>query len=185
MGQQQLLLIILGVIVVGIAVAVGITMFNDSATSANRDAVTNDLVNLASRAQQYYRRPTALGGGGGSFTGLTIKHLTKTNGSSMINGNGEYTVQAKFQGKSSSTTFTESKLIEKLNVTAFNITRMTNSTLDFGTARMGVRVIFMSSSNQSQMAIATDKLDIEITGGGGTSNYTGNVANMMQLNVNY
>ena len=95
MGQQQLLLIILGVIVVGIAVAVGITMFNDSATSANRDAVTNDLINLASRAQQFYRRPTALGGGGGSFSGLSssgIKLLTKTSGTSMINGNGEYTI---------------------------------------------------------------------------------------------
>ena len=94
MGQQQLLLIILGVIVVGIAVAVGITMFNDSATSANRDAVTNDLVNLASRAQQYYRRPTALGGGGGDFSGLSgsIKLLTKTSGTSMINGNGEYVI---------------------------------------------------------------------------------------------
>jgi Tfp pilus assembly protein PilE len=96
MGQQQLLLIILGVIVVGIAVAVGITMFNDSAVSANRDAVTNDLVNLASRAQQYYRRPTALGGGGGSFANLSagsgMKLLTKTSGSSMTNGNGTYTI---------------------------------------------------------------------------------------------
>jgi Tfp pilus assembly protein PilE len=94
MGQQQLLLIILGVIVVGIAVAVGITMFNDSATSANRDAVTNDLINLASRAQQFYRRPTALGGGGGSFAGLSgnIQLLTKTSGSSMVNGNGTYTI---------------------------------------------------------------------------------------------
>ena len=71
MGQQQLLLIILGVIVVGIAVAVGITMFTDNAVNANRDAVTNDLVNLAARAQQFYRRPTALGGGGNSFIGLT------------------------------------------------------------------------------------------------------------------
>ena len=95
MGQQQLLLIILGVIVVGIAVAVGITMFNDSAVSANRDAVTNDLVNLASRAQQYYRRPTALGGGGGSFLNLAtdgMKLITKTSGASMINGNGTYTI---------------------------------------------------------------------------------------------
>ncbi len=96
MGQQQLLLIILGVIVVGIAVAVGITMFNDSAVSANRDAVTNDLVNLASRGQQYYRRPTALGGGGGSFANLTagsgMKLLTKTSGSAMTNGNGTYTI---------------------------------------------------------------------------------------------
>ena len=89
MGQQQLLLIILGVIVVGIAVAVGITMFTDNAVNANRDAVTNDLVNLAARAQQYYRRPTALGGGGNSFVGLTADAagLTKlTNRASNANG---------------------------------------------------------------------------------------------------
>jgi hypothetical protein len=93
MGQQQLLLIILGVIVVGIAVAVGITMFTDSAVNANRDAVTNDLVNLAARAQQYFRRPTALGGGGNSFVGLTADAagLTKlTNRAS--NANGTYSI---------------------------------------------------------------------------------------------
>jgi Tfp pilus assembly protein PilE len=86
MGQQQLLLIILGVIVVGIAVAVGITMFQDNAVSANRDAVTNDLVNLAARAQQYYRRPTALGGGQGSFATCTLAQLT----SKPTNANGSY-----------------------------------------------------------------------------------------------
>ncbi len=93
MGQQQLLLIILGVIVVGIAVAVGITMFQDSAMSANRDAVTNDLVNLASNAQQYYRRPVSLGGGGSSFVGLTadaagLARLT----AKPTNANGSYSV---------------------------------------------------------------------------------------------
>jgi Tfp pilus assembly protein PilE len=89
MGQQQLLLIILGVIVVGIAVAVGITMFSDSAINANRDALTNDLVNLASRAQQFYRRPVALGGGGNDFTKLTlITQLTN----SATNANGTYTL---------------------------------------------------------------------------------------------
>jgi Tfp pilus assembly protein PilE len=94
MGQQQLLLIILGVIVVGIAVAVGITMFQDNAVSANRDAVTNDLVNLASRAQQYYRRPTALSGGGNSFVGLTADAagLAKLTSKSS-NANGTYSVQ--------------------------------------------------------------------------------------------
>lgn len=71
MGQQQLLLIILGVIIVGIAVAVGITMFQDNAVSANKDAVTNDLVQLAAKAQQYYRKPASLGGGGNSFAALT------------------------------------------------------------------------------------------------------------------
>lgn len=89
MGQQQLLLIILGVIVVGIAVAVGITMFADNAVSANKDAVTNDLVNLASRAQQYYRRPFALGGGQGSFGTLTaLSQLT----AKPSNANGTYSL---------------------------------------------------------------------------------------------
>ncbi|MDH4069199.1 MAG: hypothetical protein OEV30_02130 [Ignavibacteria bacterium] len=90
MGQQQLLLIILGVIVVGIAVAVGITMFQDNAVSANRDAVTNDLVNLAARAQQYYRRPTALGGGQGSFATIQLNHLT----SKPSNANGSYVLSS-------------------------------------------------------------------------------------------
>ncbi len=90
MGQQQLLLIILGVIVVGIAVAVGITMFSDNAVSANRDAVSNDLVNLAARAQQYYRRPEALGGGGGDFLGLSLDKLTNMPGGK--NANGTYTL---------------------------------------------------------------------------------------------
>ena len=96
MGQQQLLLIILGVIVVGIAVAVGITMFTDSATSANRDAITNDLVNLSSRAQQYYRRPKSLAGGGNTFTGLTMGQLSNAAGSnsSFTNANGSYVLSS-------------------------------------------------------------------------------------------
>jgi Tfp pilus assembly protein PilE len=97
MGQQQLLLIILGVIVVGIAVAVGITMFKDSAVSANRDAVTNDLMNLAAQAQQYYRRPSALGGGQGSFLGLTADATGLRKLTSMLNGtnaNGTYSISA-------------------------------------------------------------------------------------------
>jgi len=43
MGQQQLLLIVLGVIIVGIAVVVGINLFNANATNANRDGVISDL----------------------------------------------------------------------------------------------------------------------------------------------
>jgi len=69
MGQQQLLLIVLGVIIVGIAVVVGINVFTASSYQANRDALTADLTNLAAMAQQYYRKPTALGGGGNKFTG--------------------------------------------------------------------------------------------------------------------
>jgi Tfp pilus assembly protein PilE len=71
MGQQQLLLIILGVIIVGIAVAVGITMFQDNSVSSNRDAMANDLMHLAAKAKHYYKRPTSMGGGSYSFAGLS------------------------------------------------------------------------------------------------------------------
>ena len=93
MGQQQLLLIILGVIVVGIAVVVGISMFQDNAISANRDAVTNDLVNLGARAQQFYRRPVSLGGGGNNFATLTMDKLAgPIGGGSWTNPNGTYSI---------------------------------------------------------------------------------------------
>jgi hypothetical protein len=72
MGQQQLLLIVLGVIVVGIAVVVGINLFNANATSANRDGVISDLNNLSAMGQQYYKKPTSMGGGGNAFTGWTV-----------------------------------------------------------------------------------------------------------------
>ncbi len=85
MGQQQLLLIVLGVIIVGIAVVVGINVFTASSSQANRDAVIADLTNLASLAQQYYRKPTALAGGGNTFTGWTIPSVLATT------GNGTYT----------------------------------------------------------------------------------------------
>jgi hypothetical protein len=72
MGQQQLLLIVLGVIVVGIAIVVGINLFNANAISANRDGVSSDLQNLAAMAHQYYVKPTSMGGGGNLFAGWTI-----------------------------------------------------------------------------------------------------------------
>ncbi len=82
MGQQQLLLIIVGVIITGIAIAVGISIFQANASGVNRDAVWNDLNHLGARAQQYYRKPRALGGGDLSFTGfkLTGKETKNDNG---------------------------------------------------------------------------------------------------------
>ena len=67
MGQQQLLLIVLGVIVVGIAVVVGINLFNANAVSSNRDGVVSDLNNLGAMAQQHYKKPGSMGGGANAF----------------------------------------------------------------------------------------------------------------------
>ena len=91
MGQQQLLLIVLGVIVVGIAVVVGINLFTANAVSSNRDGVVADLTNLATNCQQFYRKPTAMGGGGYTFTGFTIPAEIDT----TPNGNYAATVAAQ------------------------------------------------------------------------------------------
>ena len=72
MGQQQLLLIVLGVIIVGIAIVVGINVFTSSAASSNRDSLVSSCATLGALAQLYYRKPTALGGGSSTFTGWTV-----------------------------------------------------------------------------------------------------------------
>ena len=88
MGQQQLLLIIVGTVIVGIAIAVAISLFNSQASATNRDEVTNDLAQLATVAQAYYRKPRILAGGGRSFGGLRLRDLTSSpNNPRNLNGN--------------------------------------------------------------------------------------------------
>jgi len=91
MGQQQLLLIVLGVIIVGIAVVVGINVFTASSVEANRNAVIADLTTVASMAQQYYRKPAAMGGGDRTFTGWDIPSQLQ----STANGSYAATVAAQ------------------------------------------------------------------------------------------
>ncbi len=88
MGSQQLLLIILGMVIVGIAVVVGISLFNDHASATNRDAVANDLVHASSIAQMYRKKPATQGGGGGSFIGFDLRNAIRE----LRNNNGTYVV---------------------------------------------------------------------------------------------
>ncbi|HUL45189.1 MAG TPA: hypothetical protein VLY03_12625 [Bacteroidota bacterium] len=92
MGQQQLLLIILGVIVVGIAIAVGISQFSAHSTQANKDGVTSSLVNIAANAYQYKIRPTTMGGGGGAYDNYVIPSKMATD------NNGTYTLTSASGG---------------------------------------------------------------------------------------
>jgi hypothetical protein len=64
MGTQQLLLIVLGVIIVGIAIAVGITIFNNQAYNNNRQAVATELNTYGTNAMQWWKTPTSQGGAG-------------------------------------------------------------------------------------------------------------------------
>ncbi len=63
MGLQQILMIVLSVVIVGVAIAGGITLFNEKAKEANRRAVVQDMYNIATLALAYRRTPATHGGG--------------------------------------------------------------------------------------------------------------------------
>ena len=92
MGQQQLLLIILGVIIVGIAIAVGLQLFQAGSIGANSDAVQNDLMNIAAHADQHRIRPAAMGGGAGAFDVSNQGNEYQLPERLRLTGNGEYSV---------------------------------------------------------------------------------------------
>ncbi|MDD4309853.1 MAG: hypothetical protein PHO32_05690 [Candidatus Cloacimonetes bacterium] len=65
MGTQQILLIVLSVIIVGVAIAVGISMFNSQAYNSNKTAIASDAQSFATQVVQYYKTPQSQGGFGG------------------------------------------------------------------------------------------------------------------------
>lgn len=72
MGSQQLMLLVLGVIIVGVAIAVGINYFRMNSIEEKRDLLANECATLANQAIAYYKKPSSFGGGGGSFIGWQI-----------------------------------------------------------------------------------------------------------------
>lgn len=99
MGQQQLLLLVLGIVIVGLAVVVGIQAFGENQRRANQDAMINDAIRIASDAQAWALKPVAFGGNAGrqgvtTFDGLTFQRLgyTVDNVPEYSNINGTYTL---------------------------------------------------------------------------------------------
>ena len=66
MGTQQILMIVLSVIIVGAAVAVGIQMFDTQATNSQRTAIAADIQNFGAQVLAFSRTPTSMGGGKGA-----------------------------------------------------------------------------------------------------------------------
>lgn len=105
MGQQQLLLLVLGAIIVGLAIVVGINLFGQGAVKANEDAVRQDILSMMARAEEYYRKPITLGGAGKTADSLATISWAKlgyrfnSDGSaitdSCINDNGSYKLEEK------------------------------------------------------------------------------------------
>jgi hypothetical protein len=84
MGTQQLLLIVIGVIIVGAAIAVGIAMFNNQGFSSNQQAILAELQNFAIKAAEYWKLPTSLGGAGKSMSTADIAALAAYLGFSAL-----------------------------------------------------------------------------------------------------
>ena len=94
MGQQQLLLIILSVLIVGVAIAVGITIYNTWSVQSNKDGLMNDLNGISSLAYGYYSRAQIMGGGNGTYVGFDVSTAIKSN------ENGDVTWTVSGDGKS-------------------------------------------------------------------------------------
>lgn len=139
MGQQQLLLVILVTILVGIATVVAINTFGSSNINANRDAVRNDIAAIATAAQAWYIKPEMLGGGNNTFTGLTFDDIgfaadtIYNSGLTARNLNGVY-------------------LLEVTGAQAFTITANPSSNVTAGADS----VVFVGSATPSGLTIAEE-----------------------------
>jgi len=77
---------VLSVILVGISIAVGISMFKAYALSSNKDSMILDVINIGSLAYQHRLKPSMLGGGNGTFENF------KPEPGLLKNGNGSYEI---------------------------------------------------------------------------------------------
>lgn len=101
MGTQQILLIVLSVIIVGAAIAVGIQMFNAQAYSANKSAIAADAQSFASQIVQYFKTPESQGGAGGkveNMTGAKIGGFIGWGAANTSNDSGTYIIGAVDDG---------------------------------------------------------------------------------------
>ncbi len=70
MGSQQLLLLVLGTIIVGVAIVFGIHQFHNNGVHSHRSELIIQMNNYVGEAIAYRSKPKMLGGGAGSFVGF-------------------------------------------------------------------------------------------------------------------
>jgi hypothetical protein len=100
MGQQQLLLIILAVLIIGIAIAIGVSLFTAQSVESNRDSLITDIENINAHAYEYYNRPVSIGGGGGTVVGYRIPSKMATNENGVYVASGATATQITITGTS-------------------------------------------------------------------------------------
>lgn len=94
MGQQQLLLIILVTILVGLATIIAINTMQEARANSNIEAVKIEMMEASNNAQGYYRKPENMGGGGQSFAGITLEHILLDS----VTENASYSITSASEG---------------------------------------------------------------------------------------
>ncbi len=103
MGQQQLILLVLATVIVGLAIIVGIRAFNENSIKSNSDAVIQDMVRIASDAQAWKQKPAPFGGQAegaakqavANYTGANLTDLGyQESGGTYSNLNGDFRIAA-------------------------------------------------------------------------------------------
>ena len=124
MGQQQLILLVLATVIVGLAIVVGIAAFTQGGDNANADAMLQDAVTIASDIQSWGQTPTPFGGpqGDNDFSDATFADLgysatgtgadaiyENINGQFQLSdqGDGEILITGKSFGDDNDPTFTD------------------------------------------------------------------------------
>lgn len=97
MGQQQLLLLVLGIVIVGLSVVVGINAFGENQRKSNADAMVTDALRIASDVQAWALKPAAFGGNGGwnaSAAAVQYENIGWGTGATYTNVNGAYALSS-------------------------------------------------------------------------------------------
>ena len=112
MGQQQLILLVLATVIVGLATVVGIRAFSENSAKASADALTQDAIRIASDLQAWKLKPAPFGGQGldggsaypasdftnASFTELGYSASDNTSSATYTNANGTYEITQQSSG---------------------------------------------------------------------------------------
>ena len=98
MGYQQNLMIFLGIIIISISIAVGITMYIQDMTKINRQSIISDMNIFAGLANTFYRTPANMGGGDGIWDvdkmGMWFGYNYNAANNIISNDNGTYVFSA-------------------------------------------------------------------------------------------
>ena len=149
MGQQQLLLLVLGIVIVGLAVVIGIEAFSENKQNSTTDAMSTEIVRIASDLQAWSLKPQAFGGpvGETGFTDVTFASIS-------------YPPTALDGGTAYATSTAHYEIASGSTATCVAVHAISNDGVTAG-ARNGAE----SASTMSVRVTGTDPADIQYAGG--------------------